>query len=129
VAHLDGAEVEGGTYDELGAFENAHAGCLGVEDGAGADEDVGALLGEFPHDFNGARDGHGDLEDGDSAVGYGACDGEGFVYGVGAEDGDEADSLEGLEDFVFLHFYGSWDVVASSDKNAGILHFVQHDDF
>ena len=44
VAHLDGLEVEGWADDELCSFEDAHAGGLGVEDGAGADEDVWALL-------------------------------------------------------------------------------------
>ena len=81
VAHLDGGDVEGGADDVLCAFEDAHAGGLGVEDGAGADEDVGAVFGEALHDFDGAGDGHGDFEDGDAAVGDGGGQGEGLVYG------------------------------------------------
>jgi hypothetical protein len=103
VAHLNGLEIEGRAYDEFCAFEDAHAGGFWVKDSAGADEDVGALLGEFAHDLDGTGDCHGDLEDGDSSVGDGSGYGEGFVDGVGAEDGDETDLLEGLEDFVFLH--------------------------
>ena len=103
VTHLDGLEIQGGADDELCSFEDAHAGGLGIEDCSGADEDVGALLGEFAHDLDGAGDGHRDFEDGDSAIGDGSGYGHGFVYGVGSEDWDEADLLEGLEDFVFLH--------------------------
>jgi hypothetical protein len=103
VAHLDGREVQCWADYEFGSFEDAHAGGLGVENGAGADEDVGALFAEPADDLDGTGDGHGDLEDGDAAVGYGSGYGEGFVYGVGAQDGDEADLLERLEDFVFVH--------------------------
>src|ERR1019366_1228989 len=47
VAHFDGFDVERGADYERGALEDAHAGGLGVEYGAGADEDVGAGFGEF----------------------------------------------------------------------------------
>jgi hypothetical protein len=103
VAHLDGLDVEGGADDELSAFEDAHACGFRVEDGAGADEDVGAVLGEAAHDLHGSGDGHGDFEDGDTASGDGFGEAKGLLDGVGAEDGDQADFAALLKDCRFIH--------------------------
>ena len=87
MAEFDGGEVEGGADDELGAFEDAGTGGFGVEDGAGAEEEFGAVVGEAAEEVDGAGDGHGDLEDVDAAGGDGVDELEGVVFGVGAEDG------------------------------------------
>ena len=98
VAELYGAEVERGRDDVLRAFEDAHASGLGVEDSAGANEDVGALFGEGAHDADGSRDGHGDFESRDAAGGDRIRERESLLFGLGAEDGDEAEGAKCFED-------------------------------
>ena len=91
VAGLDCFEIESVADDELGAFEDAGARCVGIENGAGAEEDVGAIAGEAANDFKGVGDGHRHFEDFHAAVRDGCGESEGDIDGVRAEDGDEAD--------------------------------------
>jgi len=89
--------------DELRAGENAHAGGLGVEHGAQAEEEVGQLGGDFLEHADRARGRHGELDGGQTAVGERLRAIEQAVRGLGADQGDDFLGLKLRENGVFFH--------------------------
>src|ERR1035437_4064292 len=86
-----------GADDKLGAGFDGGFSLSGGGDGAGAEQQAGAVLAlEFFQKIDCAGDGHGDFNDGNAAGDHGFDEGVGLGGVAGAENGNKADAFEGF---------------------------------
>jgi hypothetical protein len=86
-----------GTDNKLCAGIDGGFSLSGGGDGAGAEQELRSVLAlEFFEEIDCAGDGHGDLNDANTAVDHGFDDGVGLGGAAGAQDGNEADAFNDL---------------------------------
>ena len=92
--HFDGGDVESGTADELGSSVDASLRRLHVRDGAGAEDDAGDAADNFADHIDGARNRHGDFDDGNATVSdFFDCE-TSICAGGSTDDRDKSDLLD-----------------------------------
>ena len=80
---------EAGRNDELGAHLDGQLALVQVDDGAGADQNVGAVLGNSLDALGSAGGAEGDLHGVNAAGGHSLCGGDGVLNLVQNDNGDD----------------------------------------
>jgi hypothetical protein len=100
---LHSGNIESRAADKLSARIDTVLGGIGVEHGAGTQNETGNFLGEIPNDIDGTRDSHGDFDDGDAAVANFVDGKTGVVGGGGANDRNDTDFMDLVTQLLFVH--------------------------
>lgn len=100
---FNGRNIEPRAANELSAGVDATASGIDIENGTGADDDVGDVLDDVVDDIDGTGNGHGYLDERDAAL-RDLMDGEASVFGGrSANDGNQPNFFDASLEFSFFH--------------------------
>src|SRR5260370_8152390 len=93
---VNGRNAQSGGANKLGTCIDTTGSRIHIKDSAGTKDDIGDMLDDVADDFNGSRNGHGDLNEGNATMGN-FFDGETSVLGSGsANHRDQTNFLDSI---------------------------------